>query len=247
MSRQARAKSSNGIYHVMLRGINQQHIFEDEEDNRKFLEILNEYKAICEYQIFAYCLMGNHLHLLLKVGKEDLEQIFKRIGASYVYWYNWKYHRIGHLFQDRYKSEPIENDEYFLTVLRYIHQNPVKAGICKTVDDYQFSSYKDYINQSNQLVDTEFAVELLGKSFIEFNEEISNDKCLELDEKTFRLTDDEAHKVIFSLTKCKNTAEFQTLDNNLRDIYIKKLKQDGMSIRQISRLTGISKGIVEKL
>ena len=110
MPRQARRKSESGIYHVMLRGINKQVIFEDEEDSLKFLETLKNYKAISGYKIFAYCLMSNHIHLLLKVEKENLDLIIKRIASSYVYWYNWKYHRSGHLFQDRFKSEPVEDD-----------------------------------------------------------------------------------------------------------------------------------------
>ena len=82
LPRQARQKSESGIYHIMLRGINQQLIFEDEEDNVKFLEVLKDCKTVSEYKIFAYCLMGNHLHLLLKTEKESLEQIFKRIGGN---------------------------------------------------------------------------------------------------------------------------------------------------------------------
>lgn len=109
MPRQARKKSASGIYNIMLRGINQQVIFEDEEDNNKFIETIKTYKAISGYKIYAYCLMSNHVHLLLKVEKEDLDLIIKRIAGSYVYWYNWKYHRRGHLFQDRFKSEPVED------------------------------------------------------------------------------------------------------------------------------------------
>ena len=141
MPRQPREKSESGIYHIMLRGINQQVIFEDYEDYSKFIETIETYKAVSEYKVFAYCLMSNHIHILLKVEKEGLDLIMKRIAGSYVYWYNWKYYRKGHLFQDRFKSEPVEDDEYFLTVLRYIHQNPIKAGITKTIDDYKFSSY----------------------------------------------------------------------------------------------------------
>lgn len=85
--------------------------------------------------------MGNHVHLLLREGKEPLSQIFKRLGVRYVYWYNWKYKRTGHLFQDRFKSEPVEDDTYFLAVLRYIYQNPVKAGLCEKPEEYQWSSY----------------------------------------------------------------------------------------------------------
>ncbi len=106
----------------MLRGINRQQIFEDKEDMQRFIETLLRYREQCEYVVYAYCLMGNHVHILLKEGKEDLTLILKRIAGSYVYWYNWKYRRIGHLFQDRFKSEPVDDDGYFLTVLRYIHQ-----------------------------------------------------------------------------------------------------------------------------
>lgn len=105
--RQARRKSESGIYHIILRGINQQQIFEDEEDSYRFLETLSKYKEQCGYEIYAYCLMGNHIHILLKEGKENLTLVLKRIAGSYVYWYNWKYRRSGHLFQDRFKSEPV--------------------------------------------------------------------------------------------------------------------------------------------
>ena len=131
MPREARKISQNETYHIMLRGINQQQIFEDEEDYQKFIEIIKSYQAICEYKVFAYCLMGNHIHFLMEFGKESIGQVFKRIGSKYVYWYNIKYQRKGHLFQDRFKSEPVDDDAYFLTVNRYIHQNPVKAGLCK--------------------------------------------------------------------------------------------------------------------
>ena len=127
MPRQARKRSNTQIYHAMLRGINQQQIFEDNEDYAKFIQVIRDCKSLSGFQLFAYCLMGNHIHLLLKETNEPIEQIFRRIGSRYVYWYNVKYQRVGHLFQDRFKSEPIETNEYFLTVLRYIHQNPIKA------------------------------------------------------------------------------------------------------------------------
>ena len=104
MPRKPREKSSTGIYHVILRGINGQVIFEDHEDFEKFLQTIIKYKDVSEYEIYAYCLMSNHVYLLIKEGKEDLGIVFRRIGARYVYWYNWKYNRRGHLFQDRYKS-----------------------------------------------------------------------------------------------------------------------------------------------
>ena len=108
MPRTERKKSITGIYHVMLRGINKQQIFEDDEDNGKFLQTICDCKALSGFELYGYCLMGNHAHLLMKEGEESLGQVFRRIGARYVYWYNRKYKRCGHLFQDRFRSETIE-------------------------------------------------------------------------------------------------------------------------------------------
>lgn len=248
MPRLPRQKSDSGIYHIMLRGINQQVIFEDAEDYIKFIETIEKYKTVSGYKVFAYCLMSNHIHILLKVGNEELDLIMKRIAGSYAYWYNWKYYRKGHLFQDRYKSEPIEDDSYFLTVLRYIHQNPIKAGIVKSIDDYRFSSYNDYIEEDSYIVDLDFAFSLMKKDeFIAFNKEKNDDICLDIDPKEFRINDSDARKIIKKVSKCDNATEFQELPQEKRDKFIRKLKEKGLSIRQISRLTGISKGIVERI
>ena len=246
MPRQARKKSESGIYHIMRRGINGQVIFEDGQDKDKFLECLKNYKAISGYKLFAYCLMSNHIHLLIKVEKEDLNLIMKRIGASYVYWYNWKYKRRGHLFQDRFKSEPVEDDSYFLTVLRYIHQNPIKGGICKSVDGYKYSSYNEYVNKT-KIVDTEFCLGIISEEqFVEFNNQKNDDKCLDIEDYDFRLTDEEARAIIQKVSKCKNATEFQNLSIDKRDKYLQTLREKGLSIRQISRLTGVSFNIVRK-
>ena len=249
MPRQARKKCESRIYHVMLRGINQQLIFQDEDDSRKFLDVLREYKEVCGYELHAYCLMGNHLHLLIKEQNEPLAQVFRRICGRYVYWYNNKYQRIGHLFQDRYKSEPVENNSYYLTVIRYIHQNPIKAGLCDKVGDYPFSSYNEYVNDDkNKIINTDLMFEIINKvGFVEYNNEKNDDKCLDIIEKHFGINDEEAKKIIRRTTKCENVSEFQLLEFKVRDKYIFKLKEKGLSIRQISRLTGISKGIVERV
>ena len=248
MPRAPRLKSQSGIYHIMLRGINQQVIFEDEEDYLKFIETLKSYKAISEYKVFAYCLMSNHIHILLKVGKEDLDVIMKRIAGSYVYWYNWKYYRKGHLFQDRFRSEPVDDNEYFLTVLRYIHQNPLKSEITEKIDEYKYSSYNEYISSENDIVDADFVYKIMDKeSFIEYHNRENEEKCLDIEDLVFRLSDADAMKTIKRVSRCENATEFQVLEQSQRDKYIKKLKKSGLSIRQISRLTGVSKGIVERI
>lgn len=232
----------------MLRGINKQQIFEEPEDYEKFIQIIKDCKAISGFKIFAYCLMGNHIHLLIMPETEPIEQIFKRIGGRFVYWYNIKYQRTGHLFQDRYKSEPVENDEYLLTVIRYIHQNPIKAGICKKLEDYNYSSYLEYADKAD-VIDSKYIFEMISKeAFITFNKENNHDKCLDIEQKIIvRVTDEQAQKIIEKYSSCKNTTEFQNLDIKSRDKYIKVFKEKGLSIRQISRLTGTSFAIVRKL
>lgn len=247
MPRPARIKSSIGIYHIMLRGVNQQQIFEEQEDFEKFLRVLKECKAISEFKIFAYCLMGNHIHILLQETKEPIELLMKRIATRFAYWYNIKYRRVGHLFQDRFKSEPIENDLYLLTVIRYIHQNPIKSEICKAVSDYEFSSYKEYFNDSD-LIDRDFVFEIIDKeAFKIFNNEKAFDTCLDVEYKPkIKVTDEQAKRIIEKISKCKNVTEFQGLASTLKEKYIKKLHEKGISIRQIVRLCGVSKGMVEK-
>ena len=131
MSRQKRDRSSTGVYHIMLRGINRGDIFLEDDDKDVFLNILLQKKSKGEYTLHAYCLMDNHLHLLIQEKKDDIARIMKRIGITYVSYFNKKYQRIGPLFQDRYKSEKVENDGYLLTAMRYIHNNPVAAGLVK--------------------------------------------------------------------------------------------------------------------
>ena len=248
MPRVARVKSESGIYHIMLRGINQQIIFEQDEDYEKFIETIEKYKAVSGYKIFAYCLMSNHIHLIIKEEQETIEKIIKRIAGSYAYWYNWKYYRKGHLFQDRFKSEPIECEKYLLTVIRYIHQNPLKAGIVEKVDEYRYSSYNEYINDRNELIDKEFIYGMISKEgFIEYNKEFSEEKCLDIEDYTFRISDEDAKKIIVKITGCQNTTELQLYSNEERSKYIKKMKSKGLSIRQISRLTGISFAVVRNI
>lgn len=248
MPRAAREKSESSTYHIMLRGINQQQIFEDDEDYQRFIDIIKTYQAICEYKIYAYCLMGNHIHLLMEFQKEPIEQAFKRIGSKYVYWYNVKYQRKGHLFQDRFKSEPVDDDPYFLTVIRYIHQNPVKAGLCKKVEEYKYSSINEYLTEA-EMVDTEFVFSILPKDvFVEFNNKPNSAKCLDVEESPVkRVTDEEARKIIKRYSKCENVSEFQALPIAKRDKFLRIFKDKGISLRQISRLTGVSYYVVQKI
>jgi REP element-mobilizing transposase RayT len=251
--RKPRIKSESGIYHIIMRGINRQTLFEDEEDCIKFIKVLERYKDICQYKLFAYCLMNNHLHLLLKEGKEPLETVMRRICGSYVFWYNKKYDRIGYLFQDRFKSEPVEGDEYFLIVLRYIIKNPIKAGITNRAKDYKWTNYYDYIEE-NKLTDTDFVLDIFNEAsreyavneFIEYINKEDSDECMDIPDKR-QLTDKEAIKIIKECCRVDHGIDLQKLETEKRDLYIRRLKKLNLSIRQIERLTGISRGIIQKV
>ena len=252
MPRQARIKSESGIYHIMIRGINRQSIFEDDEDCEKFFQTLKSYKEKCGYQIYAYCFMGNHIHLLLKVGADPLEQIMRRICGSYVYWFNRKYERVGNLFQDRFKSEPVENDAYLLTVVRYIHQNPIQAGIIKDISKYKWSSYNDYI-EIKGLIDTTFVYSLFDEDkktaadlFKKYMNELQEDNCLEMEDK-HRVTDQSARELIKKTYGLTSSQAIQGLEARKRDAILKNLKEKGLSIRQIERLTGINRGVILRI
>jgi len=253
MPRKPRKKSQSGIYHILMRGINRQVIFEDEDDYSCFLQILGKYKKPCGYEVYAYCLMGNHIHILLKEGQEPLEKVMRRIGGSFVYRYNTKYERIGPLFQDRFKSEAIENDRYFLTVLRYIHQNPVKAGIVEKPEHYKWSSMAEYMGKLG-IVDTAFALSFFGEekekareALRQFCEVENDDCCLDL-EQIKMLSDKEAKDLILKVCRIQNPFELQNLEKSHRNELLKELKEKyNLSIRQISRLTGINRGIVLRI
>jgi putative transposase len=251
LPRKARQKSESGIYHIIMRGINRQTIFAEDEDCHRFLQTLKYYKELSGYQVFAYCIMKNHIHLLLKPGSEPLEQIMRRICGKFVYWYNQKYERVGYLFQDRFKSEPVEDDSYFLTALRYIHQNPLKAGLVDDIEQYPWSSYRAYLNR-DKLVDFDFALKIFNnnrakalEAFIAFNKQNTDEHCLDVEERK-RFTDQEALDMIINLCKTSDLSELQKMDKVTRYEHLGQLKQKGLSVRQIARLTGINRGVVLK-
>lgn len=153
MPRKSRQISPTGIYHVMLRGINKADIFLEEADCRKFLKILKlvsspseekEHTKAPDCNIYSYCLMTNHVHLLIGENAASIGEVMKRIGVAYVAYFNKKYERLGPLFQGRYKSEPVCDRNYYLTLLRYIHQNPIEAHIAESLDAYRWSSWHEF-------------------------------------------------------------------------------------------------------
>lgn len=250
MTRMAREISSTGIYHIMVRGINRQDIFYDDDDRIRYLESVNKTVDEENGQIMGYCLMNNHVHILIREGNTGLARIMKRIGTSYAFWYNRKYQRSGHVFQDRFKSECIDDDNYLKTVIRYIHQNPVKAGMAELPELYRWSSCADYYEdkrRSVKLTETEFILGLFGESqeksiqeFKRFMEQDNEAKCLDETENK-RLDDEEAKRLLSDQASGVALTLIGELPKKERDEILRRFKQNkGVTIRQISRLTGIA-------
>lgn len=254
LPRIARKKSKTGIYHVVMRGINRQDIFGNEEDYQRYLQTLEKVKKKSDCEILGYCLMSNHLHLLVKEKSEEIGQIMKRLGTSYASWYNWKYERVGHVFQDRYKSECVENDKYLLTVIRYIHNNPVKARIVVKPEQYRWSSYLAYIGGKEYpvgLIQTTVIFDLFSEDknvatvkFRQYSQQENDDKCLE-DEVTIRSSDEEIRLEVQKILKGKSIADLQQMSKIERNYFLQQAKKiKGSSIRQIARITGIGYNII---
>jgi len=145
MGRPLRITFPGAHYHVTARGNEQKDIYKNRRDREKFLDYLESSVTRYGAVIHAYCLMTNHYHLLLETPEGNLPEIMRHINGAYTNYYNTKRKRAGHLFQGRYKAILIEADSYMMELSRYIHLNPVRVGMVTKPEDYQWSSYQDYI------------------------------------------------------------------------------------------------------
>lgn len=259
MARKPREKSGTGVYHVMLRGINKQTIFEDDEDYSLFRGLLYHMVYYKDEQgkqqeprciFYAYCIMSNHVHLLLRESAENLSTVIQRISVAYALYYNNKYQRAGHLFQNRFKSEPVNDRGYFVTLLRYIHQNPVAAGIANSVNDYEWSSWSEYENHD---ADTKkiccLSHVLKNMTFSDLRELVFDPlpktaQVLDFDNESRRRTEDEVKAFMSETYGLKEPANLQNYSKDRRQDILRATKQYGASIRQLERLTGITFSII---
>ncbi len=243
MPRQARAISESGYYHVISRGVNKEVIFRDDRDYLKYLGFLRQYSEESGISIVAYCLMNNHVHLLIRDQEGELSVFMKRIGISYAQYFNTRYERTGHLFQGRFKSQNVEDEDYLLTVYRYILLNPEKAGIA-SAEKYPWSSYHDYYRRS-ELTDAAIVRSLIGihVSLREFLNQKGQDKDCQLFEHE-RPDEKWPSGVVEELLDHK---DLKAVSATERDRYLQILMEAGLSMRQIEQVTGINRGIVQRL
>ena len=249
MPRNGRKPSKTGMYHIVHRGINRQSLFHDDDDYDKMLEALKNCTSAGNARTHAYCLMANHIHILLqtggRAGAETPPQTMKRIATRYAKYYNFKYSRSGPLFEGRYKSEPIETDECFLAVLRYIHRDPVIAGIAESPAEYRWSSYGEYAGKDG-FVYTDLGIKLLGNRFDAYMQDYDGIKCLDIDDAVRRLTDQELSAAIEEMLRIP-AADIGYLDPERRNAALRKIVAiDGVTYRQIAAMTGISPSMISR-
>jgi len=145
MARKLRVHSPGALYHVILRGNDGQRIFFDDKDRTRFYFLLQEGVERFGHRIHAFCLMGNHVHVVIQVSEVSLSRILQNLSFRYTRWVNWRQGRSGHLFQGRYKAVLVDADVYLLELTRYIHLNPVRAGMVKEPEDYRWSGHRAYL------------------------------------------------------------------------------------------------------
>ena len=163
MPRGPRLQTSGLLSHVIARGNNKEAIFWEPQDYRHYLSLLRRYQKRFQFQLYAFALMTNHLHLLIEQSDAPLSQIMQCVQTSYAAYCNRKYGRVGHLFQGRYHSVPCQHDSHLLELTRYIHLNPVRAGLVTHPLDYPWSSYRAYLGrESNPSVSPNFVLSFFG-------------------------------------------------------------------------------------
>lgn len=182
MPRPLRIEYSGAWYHVMNRGVNKMPIFTTDEHRHIFLKLLEEISTLFRVEIHSYCLMDNHYHLLIRTSLANLGKAMRHLNGVYTQRYNRMVKRDGPLFRGRYKAILIEVERYLAHVSRYIHLNPIEAHIVQRTQDFKWSSYQCYSNNTpHKWLHTSYILELFGntKSYLEFiNEGIDNESSI---------------------------------------------------------------------
>jgi len=252
MTRNPRKISQTGVYHIVFRGVNHCHLFEGHEDFEKMLEILSKVKDEFSLKVYAFCLLDNHVHLLLKESSPgDISLVMKKVLSPYAFWFNRKYQRSGALIANRYRSECVEDDEYLLVLVRYIHQNPLLAGITRKIGSYRWSSYAAYSRAHPSLADTAFVLGMFSDNkdsarseIIAFHNNLE-DKDFSLSDRTAK-SDEQARQEMVAFLRDLPPNAVCGLPREERNHVLASLRKQGYPIRQIERITGVSRKVISK-
>jgi len=225
MPRMPRSYIKTSFFHVLVQGHNKNFIFNNQVDIKKYIELLKKYQKSNNIKIIAYCIMNNHAHLLLNTEViADLSNYMHKVNGVYGTYYNKKYNYIGYVFRDRYKSEGIYSEAHLYNCINYIHNNPVKAGICRDAVDYEFSTAREVVINYNEEKEM---------NFLETEEE---KKCYILN-------------VMEEFFRTENITKLELIKNKqkLRQLLVILKIENGMSYREIEKILEISRETLRKV
>lgn len=249
MSRQPRSKSPTGYFHVTLRGNGGQILFEDDDDRIAMLQILDAILPKHEIELVAWCLMGNHIHLLINDPDDHMSEAMHAVAVSFAGRFNARTGHIGHVFQERFWDSPIKSEEYLLEAIRYIHLNPQKAGLA-AYDDYPWSSHREYLmgrrfrpHVTDNVVDALFPT---PRSYLQFME--SAPSLPYRPSATAKVAEEDLSEfggaIVRNIAGCA-PAELKSVSKALRNEAILALRKEGLTIKQVQLLTGLGTWIIK--
>lgn len=232
MKTRGRRESSTGIYHVIAKGIAREKNFNQNREKIYFKNLIQKYQRQYAVKIYAYCIMPNHVHMMIGSELHLLSLFMARVLAEYAFYYNYKHSRNGHVFQNRFTSECIETETYFWNCLRYIHMNPVKSGMAAKPSDYRYSSIRDYFSEQETVLDKEVIERIRGRFgafsvFEEFHKkrkyEVFRDVDREMEQQQLEIAGMLAEELFAKRKFEVLTQVFEEKDARLE--YIEKIRQ----------------------
>ena len=256
MPRTSRILSHSKVYHIILKGIDDQIIFYDDQDREFFLEQISITKNEFNYNVYAYCLMTNHVHLVIKCEDVFLATSMKSLQVRYIHHFNKKYKRTGPLMQNRFKSKNVENERYFIDLCRYVHRNPEKAGIALT-QYYKWSSYNEYVGKE-KIIDKKVLLHYLNSDVQEFIKYTTKtDEIEEIDsymeyEMVDKLLDERLIQYIMKKFNIENVDDIPNYFKNKNKKELEKILKEivnikGSTITQVARITRLGRRCIEKV
>lgn len=255
MARQGRIQSPTNYYHIMARGNNREYIFNNPIYKSYYLEVLKEQVEEGLIEIAAYCIMDNHIHIVVEADILNLTKAMKSINIKFAMKVNKQNNRVGHVFQDRYKSEAIYNDSHLQQIIRYVHNNPIKAKVSKALDQYKWSSFNEYLS-SNEVINENQRAFVLSyynndiKDFIRFHKEVDYNEYLEIKEDIEMQRLDHAQNIIqnyFNEHGISETKQISKNPHHLEMIIKNLLEKSKLSHRKIADLLEINRGDVHRV
>ena len=239
--------AESGFYHVRLRGNGRQTLFESDADRLVFLDLIRSHLIGRGIEVIAWCLMGDHIHLVLRDEGEQLSNGMHGLASAYARHFNRSSGHVGHVFQGRYGSSPIETDAYLLEAVRYVHNNPAKAGIC-AARDYPWSSYREYSGDGGYgIASTRLVLDMIGdaEQFERFSDHYDDEHYRP--RFSARMSDEEAMEIARAELGGTDPSQLKSLPVERRDALLRTLRERGISPTQLERLSGIGRKTIARV